>query len=78
MTERTHLDAQKQLAMEAAEGASRRKTQFLSAVSHDLRTPVNALSLQAELLSRILEMRDEPGDELLVARRRHPVGGRAT
>ncbi len=64
VTERTHLDTQKQRAMEAAEGASRRKTQFLSAVSHDLRTPVNALSLQAELLSRILELREEPGDEL--------------
>ena len=64
VTERTHLDTQKQLAIEAAEGASRRKTQFLSAVSHDLRTPVNALSLQAELLSRILELREEPGDEL--------------
>jgi PAS domain S-box-containing protein len=66
VTERTHIDAQKQLAMEAAEGASKRKTQFLSAVSHDLRTPVNALSLQAELLSRILEMREEPGDELIL------------
>ena len=64
VTERTHAEAEKQIAMEAAENASRRKTQFLSAVSHDLRTPVNALSLQAELLSRILEIRDSSDDEL--------------
>ncbi len=50
--------------MEAAETASRRKTQFLSAVSHDLRTPVNALSLQAELLARLIEIRDEEDPEL--------------
>ena len=64
VTEQTHSEAEKQTAMEAAESASRRKTQFLSAVSHDLRTPVNALSLQAELLSRILEIRDSDDDEL--------------
>lgn len=64
VTERTRADAELQRAMETAEGASRRKTQFLSAVSHDLRTPINALSLQAELLSRIVDMRNDPGDEL--------------
>lgn len=64
VTDRTHAEVEKQRVMEAIEGASRRKTQFLSAVSHDLRTPVNALSLQAELLSRIVEMQDDPGDEL--------------
>jgi PAS domain S-box-containing protein len=53
-----------QRTAEAAEGASRRKTQFLSAVSHDLRTPVNALSLQAELLARLIEIREEPDEEL--------------
>lgn len=64
VTERARAEAEKQQAMEAAEGASRRKTQFLSAVSHDLRTPVNALSLQAELLGRIVEMRADPDDDL--------------
>jgi PAS domain S-box-containing protein len=53
-----------QRTAEAAESASRRKTQFLSAVSHDLRTPVNALSLQAELLARLIELRGEPEEEL--------------
>lgn len=40
-------------AAESAEQASRNKTQFLSAVSHDLRTPVNALGLQAEWLHQL-------------------------
>ena len=47
-----------QEAKESAERGSRHKTQFLSAVSHDLRTPVNALSLQTELLSHVVA---EPG-----------------
>lgn len=41
-------------AAKAAEEASRQKSQFLSAVSHDLRTPVNALCLQAEWLMKLL------------------------
>ncbi len=36
------------------------KTQFLAAVSHDLRTPVNAVSLQAELLGYLVEGADPP------------------
>jgi PAS domain S-box-containing protein len=64
VTERTHAEVEKQRDVKAIEDASHRKTQFLSAVSHDLRTPVNALSLQAELLSRILETHENPGDEL--------------
>src|SRR5205823_12681 len=47
-----------------AEENAKNKTQFLSAVSHDLRTPVNALSLQAELLGRLIAQRDDPGGEL--------------
>ncbi len=35
-----------------AEDASIRKTRFLAAVSHDVRTPANAISLLAELISR--------------------------
>lgn len=64
VTDRTLAEVEIQKAMEASEEASRRKTQFLSAVSHDLRTPINALSLQAELLARIVDLRDDPGGEL--------------
>jgi signal transduction histidine kinase len=47
---------------ETAESASRRKSQYMSALSHDLRTPVNALSLQAELMSQLLSAKgfDDP------------------
>lgn len=36
-----------------AEEASVRKTRFLAAVSHDIRTPVNAINLMAELIGRV-------------------------
>ena len=64
VTDRTLADAELQRAKQAAESASQNKTQFLSAVSHDLRTPVNALSLQAELLARLVEGRDDPAGDL--------------
>ncbi len=35
-----------------AEESSRRKSRFLAAVSHDIRTPANAISLLAELMQR--------------------------
>lgn len=41
-----------------AEEASVRKTRFLAAVSHDIRTPANAIRLQAELIKRSAE---DPG-----------------
>lgn len=51
-------------AVETAQQVSRNKTQFLSAVSHDLRTPVNALSLQAEWLGYIAARQPNPDPEL--------------
>jgi PAS domain S-box-containing protein len=39
-----------------AEEASVRKTRFLAAVSHDVRTPANAISLLAELIRRTAHM----------------------
>ncbi|HLZ08719.1 MAG TPA: PAS domain-containing sensor histidine kinase, partial [Chloroflexota bacterium] len=52
------ITAQKELQRELdirrreAEEASVRKTRFLAAVSHDIRTPANAISLLAELIRR--------------------------
>ena len=57
-------EAELQAAMLAAETTSRNKTRFLSAVSHDLRTPVNAISLLGELLGHLVAGRDDPGGEL--------------
>lgn len=65
VTERALAEFALQRAAEAAESASRRKTQFLSAVSHDLRTPVNALSLQAELLAQLIEVRGGNDTDLI-------------
>jgi signal transduction histidine kinase/ActR/RegA family two-component response regulator len=65
VTDRTRAGVELQRSRDAAEQASKRKTQFLSAVSHDLRTPVNALSLQAELLTRLVAVRDDQDAELL-------------
>jgi PAS domain S-box-containing protein len=64
VTDRTRAESELQQAKEAAEQASRNKTQFLSAVSHDLRTPVNALSLQADLLSRLIAGRADTDEDL--------------
>lgn len=61
----TLAEDQLKRAAEAAEQTSKRKSQFLSAVSHDLRTPVHALSLQAEWLSRLLASEDQPSQELV-------------
>lgn len=65
VTERTRAEVELQRSRDAAEQASSRKTQFLSAVSHDLRTPVNALSLQSELLTRLIACRDDQDAELM-------------
>jgi signal transduction histidine kinase len=44
--------------LEKSREESRRKTAFLNALSHDLRTPVNAISLQAEVARIAAETRD--------------------
>lgn len=46
------LEAELERRRREAEEASLRKSQFLAAASHDIRTPVNALGLLAELLQR--------------------------
>ena len=44
----------------AAERIGLQKTQFLAAVSHDLRTPVNAITLQAELMGYLVAGAEPP------------------
>ncbi|HXE52672.1 MAG TPA: ATP-binding protein [Tepidisphaeraceae bacterium] len=46
------LNRELDLRRREAEEASVRKTRFLAAVSHDIRTPANAISLLAELIRR--------------------------
>ncbi|HWE38529.1 MAG TPA: ATP-binding protein [Isosphaeraceae bacterium] len=72
-TDRARAEDELQRSRDAAEQASSRKTQFLSAVSHDLRTPVNALSLQVDLLGHLVGDREGADRELsrLVADLRH-------
>jgi signal transduction histidine kinase len=52
MTEQKSLQVELDRRRREAEESSVRKTRFLAAVSHDIRTPANAISLLAELLQR--------------------------
>jgi signal transduction histidine kinase/CheY-like chemotaxis protein len=57
-----------QLKRGEAEEASLQKTRFLAAVSHDVRTPANAISLLAELIERISAVPDRSHEVPTLAR----------
>ncbi|HMB08924.1 MAG TPA: PAS domain S-box protein [Isosphaeraceae bacterium] len=60
ITERIELEAALQQQRELAEEASRHKTRLMSALSHDARTPLNAVVLAAQLLESHLEGSTDP------------------
>jgi len=55
ITERRRADAELRAAKEQAERASRAKSQFLSSASHDLRQPLQTLTLLNGVLARKIE-----------------------
>ncbi|MBP2302833.1 response regulator [Azospirillum picis] len=55
ITARKVMEAELQDARQAAEGASRSKTEFLASLSHELRTPMNAVIGFADLIAREAE-----------------------
>jgi signal transduction histidine kinase len=52
ITARKNLQRELDIRRREAEEASVRKTRFLASVSHDIRTPVNAINLMAEVIRR--------------------------
>jgi PAS domain S-box-containing protein len=63
ITEQKNMQAQLESQRRNAEEESTRKTRFLAAVSHDIRTPANAINLLAELIERSAS----GGSEMLVS-----------
>jgi signal transduction histidine kinase len=55
VTSLKHLQRELDLRRREAEEASVRKTRFLASVSHDIRTPVNAINLMAEVIRRAVD-----------------------
>ncbi|MBK1840275.1 response regulator [Azospirillum sp. YIM B02556] len=55
VTARKFMEAELQDARQAAEAASRSKTEFLASLSHELRTPMNAVIGFADLIAREAE-----------------------
>jgi signal transduction histidine kinase len=71
ITAQKALQRELDLRRREAEEASVRKTRFLAAVSHDIRTPANAISLLSELIRRTAANPALAGDVPELAREMH-------
>ena len=71
ITAQKELQRELDLRRREAEEASVRKTRFLAAVSHDIRTPANAISLLAELIRRTASNPAMAGDVPELAQELH-------
>lgn len=73
ITERIELEEALARQRELAEEGSRHKTHLLSALSHDARTPLNAVVLAAELLEVQVGQQDDPEVAMCLRTIRHSV-----
>jgi signal transduction histidine kinase/CheY-like chemotaxis protein len=73
VTDRVGLEAQLQKQRAEAEESSRHKTRLVSALSHDVRTPLNAVVLAAQLLEIHLDSDPEPEVQQCLRTIRHSV-----
>jgi two-component system sensor histidine kinase/response regulator len=74
VTPQVELQASLQQQKEMAEEASRHKTRLMSALSHDARTPLNAVVLSAQLLELHCRGIDEPEVQECLRTIRNSVG----
>ncbi|WP_435008434.1 PAS domain S-box protein [Tundrisphaera lichenicola] len=74
ITDRVELEAALERQRSAAEEVSRHQNRLLSALSHDARTPLNAVLLAIEFLKRLLQGQADPEIESNLTTIRHSVG----
>ena len=60
ITERIDLETSLEQQRQLAEESSRHKSRLMSAMSHDARTPLNAVSLSAQLLEMHVQGQADP------------------
>src|SRR4030088_1050883 len=64
-----HSDAELQRAKEVAESANLAKSRYVVGLSHELRSPLNAISGYAQLLEQDTSLNTKPRDQVRVVRR---------